>query len=138
VAATVVTASAMSAVESPLPDREPTLLDPQAVRPIAQVPESERTIPFAGPGRPAQMIVPAAQIAHDDARWRRSIRTWRAFAMMMMVLALSLAGLVAGLRNFPERLPPSVRAQFPALAAMPAGDLWRPRAPAPPESQFDE
>jgi hypothetical protein len=84
------------------------------------------------------LIVPAAQIARDVARSRRSARKWRAFAMLMTLLALSLAGLVAGLRNFPERLPPQVRAQFPALAAMPAGGLWRLRVPAPPESQFDE
>jgi hypothetical protein len=123
---------------SPAPVREPTLVDPKTAQPIAHVPASERTIPFAEHQRSAPLIVPAAQLARDTARSHRSIRQWRALAMMMTLLALSLAGLVAGLRNFPDRLPPSVRAQFPALAAMPTGSLRRLRVPAPPESQFDE
>jgi hypothetical protein len=77
-------AATATAVESPplaapLPTREPTVVDPKAAHPVAQLRESERTIPYAGIQGPGHLIVPAAQIARDVARSRRSARKWRAF-----------------------------------------------------------
>jgi len=120
------------------PMREPTLVQPASptAAALAQVAESERTIPYSDV-HAAPTIVPSAQIARDVEHWHRATRQWRAMALAMTVLALCLGGFVATLRNFPERLPPSVRAQFSALAAMP-GDIFRIRRAAPPESQFDE
>jgi hypothetical protein len=83
--------------------------------------------------------VPAAAGAVVDAdvtRWRRSVRQWQALALLMTLVALVLAGLVAALRNFPDRLPPGLRLQFQATAAIPPGRT--PRPPAPPVAQFDE
>jgi hypothetical protein len=122
----------------PMP-REPAADQPRAVQPIARVPESERTIPVSTISRGRTVVASGAP--GDVIRWRRSIRQWRTFALLMTVLALTLASFVAALRNFPERLPPSVRAQFVTTitAAAPLSEVLRPmRPPVPPESQFEE
>jgi hypothetical protein len=118
----------------PIP-REPVVDQPRAVQPISR-PESERTIPVSTISRGRTVVAPAAP--GDVIRWRRSIRQWRTFALLMMVLALMLASFVAALRNFPERLPPSVRAQFITTAAAPLSEVLRVRPSAPPGSQFEE
>jgi hypothetical protein len=122
---------------SPVPmPSEPAADAPRTVQPISR-PESERTIPVSTISRGRTVAAPEAP--SDVVRWRRSIRQWRTFALLMTVLALTLASFVAALRNFPERLPTSVRAQFITTAAAPLGDVRRPVRPsAPPESQFEE
>jgi hypothetical protein len=120
---------------APMP-RELAAVEPRTVQPISR-PESERTIPVSTISRGRTVAAPEAP--SDVVRWRRSIRQWRTFALLMTVLALTLASFMAALRNFPERLPASVRAQFITTAAAPLGDVLRPgRPPAPPESQFEE
>lgn len=98
---------------------------------VAQLPAAERTIPFAPRRADPPELGPAMHEAVDAERWRRSVRQWRALAMAMTLLALTLATLIAGLRNFPERLPRAVVAQFPALAGMPERVIARPRQAAP-------
>ena len=86
----------------------------------------------------AAIVAAGAAPAADAARWHRSTRQWRTLAVLMTLVALVLAGFLAALRNFPERLPSAVRLQFQATAAMPPSAMPPARPRAPPGSQFDE
>jgi hypothetical protein len=64
---------------------------------------------------------------------------WKAFAVLMTLIVLALAGLVAAWRYVPERVPPQLRpleVMRVLGVAIPVGPP--PRPPAPPESQYDE
>jgi hypothetical protein len=64
---------------------------------------------------------------------------WPAFAMLMTLVVVAMAGLVAAWRFVPERLPPLLQpAHVMQLVGINVGSGARPRPPAPPESQFDE
>ena len=122
---------------SPAPTSpEPGPPEPPSPQPVAGWPESERSVPVPVLAATRERI-PAAAI-DGVTRWRRSIRQWQALAMLMTLVALVLAGFVAALRNFPDRLPPGLRPQFQATAAIPPGRAPSARPPAPPGSQFDE
>src|SRR5205085_1379485 len=118
--------SAFPEQASPAPElAEPLILEPVSLAPAERAPESELAAPALVPAASRErMPAPAAIIAADApaadaARWHRSTRQWRTLALLMTLITLLLAGLLAALRNFPERLPSAVRLQFPATAAMP-------------------
>jgi hypothetical protein len=120
------------------PAPESAQVAPVSPPPAAPEPESEHFVPVPVLAASRERV-PAAAGAVADAdvtRWRRSARQWQALALLMTLVALVLAGLVAALRNFPDRLPPGLRLPFQATAAIPPGRA--PRPPAPPEAQFDE
>jgi hypothetical protein len=124
-------APAAPAPESPEPAQVASVSPP----PAAREPESEHFVPVPVLAASRERV-PAAAGAVADAdvtRWRRSVRQWQALALLMTLVALVLAGLVAALR---DRLPPGLRLQFQATAAIPPGRT--PRPPAPPVAQFDE
>ena len=118
------------------PESEPP--EHPSLQPVAGWPESERSVPASVLAASRERIPAAADAAATDdvTRWRRSIRQWQALALLMTVVALVLAGLVAALRNFPDRLPSGVRLQFQTTAAIPSRTPARPTVP--PGSQFDE
>jgi hypothetical protein len=61
---------------------------------------------------------------------------WRAFSVLMTLVAVGLGGLIAAWRYVPERLPPQLRPT--AVLKLPETSAAPVRKPAPPESQFDE
>lgn len=132
---------ASSASVSPSPGSpEPGPQELAPLQPVARGPESEHAapVPALTASREQFPAVAGATATGDVARWRRSIRQWQALALLMTLVALVLAGFVAALRNFPDRLPPGLRLQFQTTAAIPAITAPPARPRAPPESQFDE
>jgi hypothetical protein len=120
------------------PAPESAQVAPVSPPPAAREPESEHFVPMPVLAASRERVPAAAGAAADAdvTRWRRSVRQWQALALLMTLVALVLAGLVAALRNFPDRLPPGLRLPFQATAAIPPGRA--PRPPAPPVAQFDE
>jgi hypothetical protein len=67
---------------------------------------------------------------------RRGGGGWRAYGVLVTLVAIGLGGLIAAWRYVPDRLPPRLRPGAVLLISeAPAGPV---RKPAPPESQFDE
>jgi hypothetical protein len=123
---------------APIPaSPEPRPIEPVLAPPPARGPEPARPSPVALASREPAPAVAAAALADDAARWRRSVRQWQTLALLMTVVAVVMAGFVAALRNFPDRLPAGLRPQTQAAAAIPSGTPTA-RRPAPPGSEFDE
>ena len=110
---------------------------PPAPAAVSQVPESERTVSIVAASRALALDEPA-RTSSDETRWRRATGQWRVFALFMMLIALVLAGFLATLRNFPDRIPPSLRQQFQATAAVSPSPGQPARPKALLESQFEE
>ena len=69
----------------------------------------------------------------------RRLGRWRAFASLMTLVVVGLAGLLAAWRFVPERVPPVLQpAALMRIVGVPIGSGAPPRPPAPPESQYDE
>jgi hypothetical protein len=69
----------------------------------------------------------------------RRLGRWRAFASLMTLVVVGVAGLLAAWRFVPERVPPVLQpAALMRLVGVPIGSSAPPRPPAPPESQYDE
>jgi hypothetical protein len=86
---------------------------------------------------PPQLLAGAAMAptAAISPRPRKSRGGW-AFAVLMLLVALALGGLIAAWRFVPERLPPQLR---PAVVLkLPAASPQPTRPALPPGSEFDE
>jgi hypothetical protein len=132
---------ASSSPASPPPGSpELGLQEPASLQPVVRGPESEHAAPMSvlSASRDQFPAVAGISAADDVTRWRRSIRQWQALALLMTLVALVLAGFVAALRNFPDRLPAGLRLPVQATAAIPSITAPPARPRAPPESQFDE
>jgi hypothetical protein len=69
----------------------------------------------------------------------RRLGRWRAFASLMTLVVVGVAGLLAAWRFVPERVPPVLQpAALMRLVGVPISAGPPPRPPAPPESQYDE
>jgi hypothetical protein len=70
---------------------------------------------------------------------QRELRRWRAFAILMSLLVLAVVVLLAAWRFVPERLPSILQPlELMRHVGVSVPGAPRPRASAPPESQFDE
>jgi hypothetical protein len=77
--------------------------------------------------------------AVEPASLQRELRRWRAFAILMTLLVLAVVVLLAAWRFVPERLPSILQPlELMRHVGVNVPGAPRPRAPAPPESQFDE
>jgi hypothetical protein len=69
----------------------------------------------------------------------RRLGRWRAFASLMTLVVVAVAGLLAAWRFVPERVPPVLQpAALMRIVGVPISAGPPPRPPAPPESQYDE
>lgn len=139
---TATTAAAPAADEiAPGPDSAPTvdLIGPP------EKPRPPQTVVRGDTGPNAPTLVPEASLQppKQDAGLVRSLRRWRAFAMLMTLVLAGLGGLLAAWKYVPGRVPPAL--QPPELLAAIGISVVPPipkvppvKKPAPPEAQFDE
>jgi hypothetical protein len=100
--------------------------------PTPPVAAAAAAIPQASETR-AQAVEPAVLSLH------RQLRRWRAFAILMSLFVLAVAALLAAWRFVPDRLP-AILQPLELMRHVGVSVPGAPprRAPAPPESQFDE
>jgi hypothetical protein len=86
------------------------------------------------------VLIPAERRDVTPRRVREArpagVGRWRAYSVLMTLVAIGLGGLIAAWRYVPERLPPQLRPT--AVLKLPETSGAPIRKPAPPESQFDE
>jgi hypothetical protein len=100
--------------------------------PTPPVAAAAAAVPQASETR-AQAVEPAVLSLH------RQLRRWRAFAILMSLLVLALVALLAAWRFVPDRLPPILQPlELMRHVGVSVPGAPPRRAPAPPESQFDE
>jgi hypothetical protein len=124
------------AVETPAVDPTTKLLQEleEASRLIAPA-TTETTAPPAEP--PRQPVDDKAAVSDEAKVTPRPLRRWRLLAVMMSLVALTLAGLIGAWRFAPDMLPEQLRAtSLLQLSEPEPPPLPPPRKPLPPD--FDE
>jgi hypothetical protein len=104
---------------------------------VSEAPVEPKAPAPVRPPEPTVVIPVADRRPELSDRTARQLRHWRAFGLLMMLLAIGLGGLIATWRYAPERLPPQFR-PLQVLHIEPVGPTARVRPPAPPDSQFNE
>ena len=104
---------------------------------VAVAAATEELKALARPLEPTVVMPTADRRPVPADRAPRALRHWRAFAILMMLLAFGFAGLIAAWRYAPDRLPPQLR-PLEVLHMQPSAPAAAARRPAPPGSQFDE
>jgi hypothetical protein len=101
--------------------------------PTPPVAAAAAVVPEAASETRAQAVEPAVLSLH------RQLRRWRAFAILMSLLVLAVVALLAAWRFVPDRLP-AILQPLELMRHVGVSVPGAPprRAPAPPESQFDE
>jgi hypothetical protein len=147
----------LAAVAEPLPPSgEPvTPSVPEPARPTAEAAPRTPVAPALSPDTaPPSPQVPAAaepdlrgsplaEQTDKTAAMRRRLRRWRAFAALMTLVVLAIAGLVGAWKFAPDQVPPMLQpAELMQLvgvsiATQPVPPA-PPRPPVPPGSEYDE
>jgi anti-sigma-K factor RskA len=84
-------------------------------------------------------VEPRREPVDATAAIGRRLGRWRAFASLMTLVVVAVAGLLAAWRFVPERVPPVLQpAALMRIVGVPISAAPSPRPPAPPESQYDE
>jgi hypothetical protein len=122
------------------PKPEPSITPPPVAPALNRAPPPPPAPPVLTPTvTRTPQVEPRREPADATAAIGRRLGRWRAFASLMTLVVVGVAGLLAAWRFVPERVPPVLQpAALMRLVGVPIGSGPPPRPPAPPESQYDE
>jgi anti-sigma-K factor RskA len=129
----------LDALKPDAPKAEPSIT-PTAVAPALNRAPPPPTPPVLTPTvTRTPQVEPRREPVDATAAIGRRLGRWRAFASLMTLVVVAVAGLLAAWRFVPERVPPVLQpAALMRIVGVPISAAPPPRPPAPPESQYDE